>query len=235
MKITIAKGSYHYGDFTLAMDFAIDAGACVAILGPSGAGKSTLLNIIAGFETLTSGELMINNENMVGSNPGDFPVSMVFQDNNTFAHLDAWSNVALGISPSLRLTEEQRNQVDQALTRVGLSDLAKRNPGNMSGGERQRIALARVLVRNKPILLLDEPFAALGPALRNEMLDLVTGFHSEKHLTTLMVTHAPSDARRIASHIMFVNNGKVRAPVPATRFFHYNTDPEITSYLGSEK
>ncbi len=235
MNITIANGSYHYGDFTLALDFAIDAGACVAILGPSGAGKSTLLNIIAGFETLTTGELIIANENMTGKNPGKFPVSMVFQDNNTFAHLDAWSNVALGISPSLRLNEEQQGTVETALARVGLSDLAHRKPGAMSGGERQRIALARVLVRNKPILLLDEPFAALGPALRNDMLDLVASLHREKRLTTLMVTHAPADAKRIASHIMFVNNGKVREPVPATRFFHYNNDPEVTAYLGIEK
>jgi thiamine transport system ATP-binding protein len=233
--ITIHNGEYHYGDFSLAMSFTIEAGTCVAIIGPSGAGKSTLLNVISGFEPLTSGQLTIANTNMATTNPGHFPVSMVFQDNNTFAHLDAWSNVALGMSPSLRLTEEQRSQVDQALTRVGLRDLANRKPGNMSGGERQRIALARVLVRNKPILLLDEPFAALGPALRNEMLDLVASLHSEKHLTTLMVTHAPSDARRIASHVIFVNNGKVRPPVPTTRFFHYNTDPEITSYLGSEK
>jgi thiamine transport system ATP-binding protein len=233
--ITIKHGEYHYGDFTLAMDFTIEAAACVAITGPSGAGKSTLLNIIAGFESLDSGQLSIAKTNMADANPGNFPVSMIFQDNNTFAHLDAWSNVALGISPNLRPDEVQRALVDQALARVGLTGLAKRKPGEMSGGERQRIALARVLVRNKPILLLDEPFAALGPALRNEMLDLVASLHHEKHLTTLMVTHAPADARRVASHIMFVNKGIVRPPVPTTRFFHYNTDPEIAAYLGTGK
>ncbi len=233
--ITLRQGRYEYGDFALAMDFTIEAGSCVAILGPSGAGKSTLLNILAGFETLSSGTLTIGKQNMAGEAPSHFPVSMIFQDNNTFAHLSVHDNVALGIAPDLRLTEKQQSNVATALARVGLTNLAQRKPGEMSGGERQRIALARVLVRNRPVLLLDEPFAALGPSLRREMLDLVASLHRERNLTTLMVTHAPEDAKRIASHVIFINYGKVRAPVPTTRFFHYNDDAEVTSYLGIEK
>jgi thiamine transport system ATP-binding protein len=233
--ITITQGRYEYGDFALAMDFTIEAGSCVAVLGPSGAGKSTFLNILAGFETLSSGTLTINNHNMAGEAPGQFPVSMIFQDNNTFAHLSVFANVALGIARNLRLTEKQQSDVTTALARIGLANLAQRKPGEMSGGERQRIALARVLVRNRPVLLLDEPFAALGPSLRKEMLDLVASLHHERKLTTLMVTHAPEDAKRIANHVIFINNGKARAPVPTPKFFLYAGDPEITSYLGTER
>ncbi len=233
--ITIRQGEYRYGTFALTMDFAIEAGSCVAILGPSGAGKSTLLNILAGFEPLSSGDLEIDGRNMAGAKPGQFPVSMVFQDNNTFAHLTAFANVSLGIAPDLRLNDKQHEYVTAALARVGLSELAHRKPGAMSGGERQRIALARVLVRNRPVLLLDEPFAALGPSLRKDMLDLVASIHRERKLTTLMVTHAPEDAKRIASHVIFITNGTVRSPVPTPKFFLYAHDPEITSYLGTER
>jgi thiamine transport system ATP-binding protein len=231
--ISILQGHYIYNDFHLEMDFKIERGECVAILGPSGAGKSTLLNLLAGFEKLTDGTITINGKVMQGKAPALFPVSMIFQDNNTFAQLDVHSNVALGISPNLRLGKNEMTIVNEALTQVGLQHLAVRKPGEMSGGERQRIALARVVVRNKPVLLLDEPFGALGPALRIEMLDLVARLHREKNLTTLMITHHPDDAKRIASQVMFVDGGKVRAPVPTPKFFLYKNDPDVAVYLGT--
>ena len=173
MMIRIDKGLYRHGAFTLAIDLRVPRGAFAAVLGPSGAGKSTLLNVIAGFEPLAEGSVMLDSRDMTMAGPADRPVTAVFQDHNSFAHLDAWSNVALGLSPTLSLDTKQRNDVDRALDLVGLSALAKRRPGDMSGGERQRIAIARVLVRKRPILLLDEAFAALGPGLRREMLRLI--------------------------------------------------------------
>jgi thiamine transport system ATP-binding protein len=229
--IEIGKGIYEREGFRLAMSFAIPRGAMVAIIGPSGAGKSTLLNIIAGFEPLGSGSLLLNGEDATSVPPANRPVSFVFQDNNSFAHLTARDNVALGIIPSLRLEETQWHQVDSALKRVGLAPLAHKKPGDMSGGERQRIALARVLVRQKPILLLDEPFAALGPALRKDMMQLLKELRSEHNLTILMVTHQPEDARLLNGDVMFVDNGQVRVPVAASRFFK-NPDTEIAAYLG---
>ncbi len=232
MMIEISQGLYLYGDFRLTLSLAIPAGACVAVLGPSGAGKSTFLNILAGFELLSQGTLKIGGRVMDGLPPAQFPVSMVFQDNNSFAHLDAWKNVALGISPALRLSEDDHARVDLALQRVGLKHLSHRRPGEMSGGERQRIALARVLVRDKPVLLLDEPFAALDPALRTDMLELVQQLHHEKQLTTLMVTHDVNDVRRICDHVVFVSHGVVRAPVTLSEFSILKYDPQIAAYLG---
>ena len=230
--ISIRQGHYQFEDYKLRMNFDLQHGVLAAVLGPSGAGKSTLLNILAGFETLAKGSLEIDGRPMAKVDPAQFPVNMVFQDNNSFAHLDAWRNVALGISPRLRLTEAEHARVDQALARVSLAHLAKRKPGEMSGGERQRIALARVLVRDKPILLLDEPFAALGPALRVEMLDLLRQLHKEKNLTTLMVTHSADDAKHVADQVIFVDAGQVRAPVPTPKFFLSKDDPRIKAYLG---
>lgn len=229
--IRFEQARYRHGDFALSMDFAAARGTFTAVLGPSGAGKSTLLNVIAGFEPLAAGSLLLAGADMVGVAASARPVSMVFQDNNVFAHLSAFDNVALGLSPKLRLDDGQRQAVNEALSGVGLSHLQKRLPGDMSGGERQRIALARVLVRQKPILLLDEAFAALGPGLRREMLDLLRSLHDRLGLTTLMVTHAPEDARRVAEQVIFVDAGKVRKPEAISAFL-ISEDRAVQRYLG---
>ncbi len=105
---------------------------------------------------------------------------MIFQENNLFAHLDVGKNVGLGRSPSLRLTAADKAAVGDALERTGLGGKAHRLPRELSGGERQRVAIARILVRNRPVLLLDEPFGSLGPALRDDMLDLLVGLQKER-------------------------------------------------------
>lgn len=229
--IQIQNGLYQLPDFSLAIDFDAKAGKIYAVLGPSGAGKSTLLSVIAGFEPLKSGAVFLNGKTMAGFGPALRPVSMVFQDYNAFTHLTVWSNVALGISPSLKLSVAQVAQVHAALVKVGLGGYEQRLPSELSGGERQRIALARVLVRNKPILLLDEPFAALDPALRQEMLDLVVALQREHELTVLLVTHQPQDAQQVAEGVIFVSEGRVHQPIPPKDFFT-SSDPEILKYLG---
>jgi thiamine transport system ATP-binding protein len=230
--IDIQNGIYEREGFGLRMSFSIAKGGLVSIIGPSGGGKSTLLNIIAGFEALQSGKLLMNSEDATNMAPAMRPVSFIFQDNNSFAHLTARDNVGLGIAPSLRLTSQQWQLVDQALERVGLAALAYKKPGDMSGGERQRIALARVLVRQKPIVLLDEPFAALGPALRKDMMQLLLELQAEQNLTILMVTHQPEDAQRLGGEVMFVDKGQVRAPVAAVQFFD-TPDTDVREYLGA--
>jgi thiamine transport system ATP-binding protein len=157
---------------------------------------------------------------------------MVFQDHNLFAHLDVATNVGLGISPALRLEPSDRDRVAAALARVGLEDFGQRLPGQLSGGERQRVALARCLVRDRPVLLLDEPFAALGPALRREMLDLIADIHRERAMTVLLVTHQPEDARRIASRTAFVHDGRILAVRPTDDLLGATDIPELREYLG---
>lgn len=229
--IKFDRCAYHETDFILAADFTILAKSFVAVLGPSGAGKTTLLNLIAGFIAPVNGDVLIDNHSMNKIAVASRPVGLVFQDHNSFAHLTAWQNVALGVVPSLHLSQSQSAQVDVALDVVGIAHLANRKPGEMSGGERQRIALARVLVRQKPVLLLDEAFAALGPGLRREMLSLVKQLHDTRGLTTVMVTHQPEDAKAVADAIIFVNDGKAAAPV-ATKLFFSSHDKAIRKYLG---
>ena len=216
-------------------DFSVEipTGSFSVITGPSGAGKSTLLDLIAGFAEPTSGTITFDGTVFNGLSPAQRPVSMVFQDNNLFAHLDVFTNVALGVSPRLKLTQSDRQTISDSLDRVELSGLEKRLPGELSGGQRQRVAIARAIVRNKPLLLLDEPFAALGPALRKQMLELVLDLHNEKNLTTLLVSHQPSDAKTVASHTAFIKDGKIAIYKPTDEFFAMTDNKDWTDYHGN--
>lgn len=223
--VRLDEVAFNYGDVAFSFDAEFEPGEITAIMGPSGSGKSTLLNLVAGFETPATGKVLVGEADVTASPPAMRPVSMVFQENNLFAHLSVEQNVALGRSPSLRLTSDDRTAVAEALGRTGLAGKEKRLPRELSGGERQRVALARVLVRDRPVLLLDEPFASLGPALRADMLELVAALHAERGMTVLFVTHQPDDARRIASAMLFLEDGKVAASGAMEQFFA-ETGPE---------
>jgi thiamine transport system ATP-binding protein len=229
--LTLESVQFRYEDMIMNFDLHVTMGELVGIIGPSGAGKSTLLSLIAGFDAPVSGRLSIAGSNMDGITPDQRPVSMIFQDHNSFAHLDVWTNVALGISPNLKLDARQRDLINSALEQVGLLEFKSRNPTELSGGEKQRIAIARALVRDKPVLLLDEPFTALGPALRREMFDLIKGIQSERKLTVLMVTHQPEDAKYAATRIAFVQAGRIAHFLPTKQFFATSAPAEISAYL----
>ncbi|MGX5840470.1 thiamine ABC transporter ATP-binding protein [Mesorhizobium sp. ArgA1] len=231
--VRLDQVAFSYGETPFLFDVEFAASKITAIMGASGSGKSTLLNLVAGFETPQSGRVLIGGADVGASAPSARPVSMVFQENNLFAHLSVEKNVGLGRSPSLNLTQADRAAIAEALERVGLAGKEKRLPRELSGGERQRVALARVLVRDRPVLLLDEPFASLGPALRDDMLDLVAGLHAERAMTMLFVTHQPEDARRIGGEMVFLDNGRVAATGLAADFFD-GTGPEaFRRYIGA--
>ena len=230
--IRLEQVSFRYEDMQMLFDASFPAGSLTAIIGPSGGGKSTLLNLIAGFETPQGGRVLIGGDDVTALPPDRRPVNMIFQDNNVFAHLDLRANVALGVSPSLKLDAAQAAAVDAALAEVGLGGLAQRLPGEVSGGERSRVAVARALVRDKPVLLLDEPFAALGPALRRDMLDLVTALQKARGLTVLMVSHQPEDAEYAASHTAYLEAGRIVALKPTAELFAASDLPGLAAYLG---
>ena len=220
-----------WGDWTLAADLTIGTGEKVALIGPSGSGKSTLLGLIAGYEAPEAGRVLWDGADLTGTPPAARPISMVFQDNNLFPHMTAAQNVGLGLRPDLKLDAGERRDVAAALERVGLGGFGDRKPGQLSGGQAARVALARVLLRHRPILLLDEAFDALGPALRVEMLDLVAGLADETGATLLLVTHAPEDARRIADSVVLVADGVAHAPVATAEIFA-NPPEALRDYLG---
>lgn len=220
------------GGFRLEADLTVKAGGITAVMGPSGAGKSTLLSAIAGFLAPASGRILWQGQDITGLDPAARPVTMLFQDQNLFPHLTVAQNVGLGLSPALRLTAADRARVEEALGHTGLQGLGARKPAQLSGGQQSRVALARALLRARPLLLLDEPFAALGPALKAEMLDLVAEIAGETGATVLMVSHDPEDARRIAGQTVVVADGVAHAPLPTAGLL---ADPPETlrRYLGT--
>ncbi len=195
------------GSVDFHFDGAVAGGRITAVVGPSGSGKSTLLNLIAGFETPDSGRIFFGDIDVTAQHPGERPLSLVFQDNNLFTHLDLFTNVGLGIDPGLKLTARQVADISSALTRVGLGRYEKRKPGSLSGGERQRAAFARTLVRQKPLLLLDEPFAALDPALRLSMAQLLLSLHREAGNSVILVTHDRDEVKQLADDVIRIENG----------------------------
>ena len=225
---------FRYEDLLMRFDLAVSTGECIAIVGPSGAGKSTLLALIAGFEAPESGSIHLAGRDVTAEPPARRPVTSLFQEHNLFPHLTAAANVGLGIDPGLRLDAGARARVAEALAHVGLDGLDARLPSQLSGGERQRVALARSLVRNRPLLLLDEPFAALGPAQRREMLDLVNALAHDRGFTVLFVSHQPEDARHAATRLLFVEAGRILCDGPTETLFTPPLPAPLAAYLGMQ-
>lgn len=218
---------------SMCFDLSVERGQILSLIGPSGSGKSTLLNLIAGFIGAHGGSIIIDDKEIQNLGPAARPLSMVFQSHNLFPHLDVWTNIALGIKASLRLNNEQKLSIEDAMQRLGLHGLQKRKPGQLSGGQQQRVAIARALVRQHPVLLLDEPFAALGPALREEMLDIVKQLVDAKKMAAILVSHHPADARRISANTAFVHEGRIIKVAPTAELLANNEHDEIRHYLGA--
>ena len=231
MSITFDNLTLRYEDFQLTANFTLEPQKKYAILGPSGCGKSTLLAAIAGFMDIDQGRILLDGQDITGLPPAQRPVSLLFQDHNLFPHMSVMNNVALGLKPNLKLTPEDTLAVTQALKHVDLTDHAAKFPSELSGGQQQRVAIARALLRDKPLMLLDEPFAALGPALKHEMLDIVAQIVEATSTTLLMVTHDPKDALYIADETIFIANGKAHPPI-STKALFKNPPQALQDYLG---
>lgn len=175
-------------------DITLKSSGVYALLGRSGSGKSTLLNLIAGFLNADTGTVTWNKEPLNPLEPAQRPITTLFQSNNLFSHLTVYQNIGLGIKPNLKLSKQQQADIQSVLVQVGLQGFEKKLPGSLSGGEQQRVALARCLLRRQPILLLDEPFSALDATTRQEMIVLLRTLIKTFEPCVIMVTHDEADA-----------------------------------------
>ena len=219
------------GSFTLKADWSLETGTLAAVIGPSGAGKSTLLMALAGFLSPAEGRILWDGQDITALPPAQRPVAMLFQDQNLFPHLTVAQNLGLALNPDLRLTAADHTRIDTVLDRMGLAGLGPRKPGALSGGQAGRAALARVLLQDRPLLLLDEPFGALGPAMKADLLALVAGLAKETGKTVLLVTHDPADARRLADQTVLVADGLASPPAQTAELFA-QPPKALADYLG---
>ncbi|MDO6587088.1 ATP-binding cassette domain-containing protein [Salipiger sp. 1_MG-2023] len=230
--LTLEALHYQTGDFSIGADFALPQGRRVAIVGPSGAGKSTLLDLVAGFLAPVSGRVLWQGQDITAAPPNQRPVAMLFQENNLFPHLDLLRNLGLALRPDGGgLRQAERDAIETALARVGLDGMSGRKPGALSGGQQSRAALARVLLQARPVIALDEPFAALGPALKSEMLALVRDVAQELGALVLLVSHDPGDALGFAQETVLVAEGAAQPPMDTQRLFADPPDA-LRAYLG---
>lgn len=222
---------FQHQPFTYSLQVA--PGECVGVVGPSGGGKSTLLAMIAGFVTPESGDIRVDGRSIVSLGPTQRPVTQVFQDHNLFAHLTLAQNVGLGLSPALRLDKDQWLRVEEALHKVGLGEMGQRLPGTLSGGQRSRAALARALLRERSVLLLDEPLAALGPAQRREMLSAIERLMDELALSVVLVSHQPEELVPLCKRIAFVAEGRIASIGSYEALVSAEAPPVVRDYLGN--
>ena len=207
--LTLEDLSLSQDGFDLSLTADIAQGDRVALLGASGSGKSTLLSLIAGFLSPDRGRILCDGRDMTHAPVAARPMSILFQDSNLFPHLSVFDNVALGLRPDLRLSAQDRVRVDDCLSRVDLHGFGDRRPSALSGGQQARVALARMLLRDRPIALLDEPFAALDPGLKTEMLARMRELCDERGLTLVMACHDLRDAERLCDRLWLLEDGKL--------------------------
>ena len=203
--------SFSYGDDGYQFDLSVSAQSTTAIMGKSGSGKSTLLNLIAGFLTPDDGDIQWQQETLLHLPAEKRPITTLFQQHNLFPHLTIHQNLALGINPSLKLSKAQDQQLIQSLDAVGMAGMEKQSAHTLSGGEQQRVALARCLLRQKPILLMDEPFSALDEATRESMQVLTRETIKNNKLCAIIVTHSINDAIALEASTYNLMDGRLRS------------------------
>lgn len=203
--VQLAERQWHY-------DIELKTHDIYALLGRSGSGKSTLLNVIAGFLQARCGSIQWLGQDIQKLEPAKRPVTTLFQDHNLFSHLTVFQNIGLGLSANLKLDALQKDKLHHVLENVGLAGYEKKRPGSLSGGEQQRVALARCLLRRQPVLLLDEPFSALDTTTRKEMIDLLKRVIDNYKPCVVMVTHDEGDAKAMNATVLRMESDRIVVP-----------------------
>jgi putative spermidine/putrescine transport system ATP-binding protein len=208
-------------------------GELVCLLGPSGSGKSTLLRMIGGFERPSSGQVLIDGEDVSKLPPEKRPTGMVFQSHALWTHMNVFKNLAFGLKIRRLPPAEIKERVENVLELVGLKGYGTRMTGQLSGGQQQRVALARSLVLEPKILLLDEPFASLDQHLRERLREEVRDIQQRLKITTLFVTHGQDEALALADRIVVMRDGRVEQVARPDIVYREPATPFVAGFIGT--
>ncbi|MGQ3212090.1 ABC transporter ATP-binding protein [Shinella sp.] len=232
--ITFRNVTKKFGDFTAVDDLTLNIyhREFFALLGASGCGKSTLLRMLAGFERPTSGEIILDGQDIAGIPPYKRPVNMMFQSYALFPHMTVESNIGFGLRQDGMPKNEIAERVTQMLKLVKLEQFAKRKPHQLSGGQRQRVALARSLAKRPKVLLLDEPLGALDKKLREETQFELMDLQQELGLTFVVVTHDQEEAMTMADRIAVMSHGKVVQVATPAEIYEAPNSRFVADFIG---
>jgi len=209
LKLESVRFQYPGSNEHYRFSLCVAPGEITCISGRSGSGKSTLLDLIAGFLMPSQGELWWSDINFTTEPPDKRPVTTVFQHHNLFDHRNAVDNVVVGINPKIPKRGTDVERAKDALSSVGLENFYQTRVSQLSGGQQQRVAIARAILRDSRVILLDEPFSALDPQTRSEMLTLVRELATNKQRTIVMVTHDLRDCEAIADSHHAIEDGQL--------------------------
>lgn len=227
--------SKNYGALNVieGLSLSISKGEFVVLVGPSGCGKSTLLRMIAGLETISSGDLLIEDRRANETAPQMRNISMVFQSYALFPHMTVRDNIAFG--PNVR--GESTAATDAAIKRASdvlkLTDYLDRKPGQLSGGQRQRVAMGRAIVRDPDLFLFDEPLSNLDAKLRMQMRTEIKALHQKLDVTIVYVTHDQIEAMTMADRIVVMNEGRIEQSGPPLELYDRPANRFVAGFLGS--
>lgn len=225
----------HYGQTQIFndIDFSAEKGEFVTLLGPSGCGKSTLLRCLAGLTAVDSGKIILQGQDIVPLSPQERGIGMVFQSYALFPNMTVEGNVAFGLKMQSLPVNDIRRRVGEVLALVEMQDYAKRYPHQLSGGQCQRVALARSLVTRPRLLLLDEPLSALDARIRKHLREQIRRIQRELNLTTLFVTHDQEEALTMSDRIVLMNKGQIVQNADAETLYTEPVNAFAAGFIGS--
>ncbi|WP_343563861.1 ABC transporter ATP-binding protein [Kiloniella sp. b19] len=233
--LTIRNAQKSYGNIEIlkGIDLDLDDGEFLVLLGPSGCGKSTLLNMIAGLETISGGEVLINDRVVNNVHPKDRDIAMVFQSYALYPNMTVGRNIGFGLEMRKMEKEERNRRIDEAAKMLQIDHLMDRKPAQLSGGQRQRVAMGRALVRDPEIFLFDEPLSNLDAKLRVEMRTEIKKLHQRLKTTMVYVTHDQIEAMTLASRIAILRNGEVQQFASPQEVYERPANIYVAGFVGS--
>ncbi|AYG63460.1 ABC transporter ATP-binding protein [Rhizobium jaguaris] len=225
-------GAYHA---LRGIDLSVEQGEFIVMVGPSGCGKSTLLKSIAGLETISSGQILINGRDVSKAEPGDRGIAMVFQSYALYPHMTVAENMGFG----LRMAKHPKTEIDAAVARAAkilrITDQLDKRPKQLSGGQRQRVAIGRAITRSPDVFLFDEPLSNLDAALRTQMRVELSGLHAELGATMVYVTHDQIEAMTMASRIVVLNRGIIEQVGSPLELYRNPDNLFVAGFLGAPR
>lgn len=215
------------------IDLYIEKGKFITLLGPSGCGKTTLLRCIAGLESVDKGNILLDGEDITNKSPMERNIAMVFQNYSLFPTMKVYNNLNFGLKMKRVSKEERKNKIHDVLEMVNLVGSEDKYPSQLSGGEKQRVALARCLITDPKVLLLDEPFSAIDAKLRKELQIKVKDLHTQLNMTSIFVTHDQEEAMLMSDVIYLFNNGKIEQVGTPMELYKNPKTPFVASFIGN--